>query len=92
MPPIFSIFVTALVENLLALTVNFLVSSPLPNTLTPLSCFLIIFLSFNTSGVTTSPSLKNLSKSLKLIIANLVSNCLLLKPLIGILLYNGEDV
>ena len=62
MPPIFSIFVTALVENLLALTVNFLVSSPLPNTLTPSSSFLIRPTSFNKAISTTVPS-SNLFKS-----------------------------
>ena len=45
-----------------------------------------VFLSFKISGVTTSPSLKNLSKSARLIVAYLVSKFLLLNPLIGILL------
>ena len=46
--------------------------------------------SFKTSGVTTSPSLKNLSKSLKLITAYFVSKRVFLKPLLGILLYKGD--
>ena len=55
-------------ENLFALTVNFLVNSPLPKTLTPLFVAGTNPFSTNNSGVTTVPS-SNLFKSLTLTIA-----------------------
>lgn len=65
----------------LALIVNFFSKVPFPKTLTPFNPFLRILLSNNTSGVTTSPSLKYLFKSDKLIVANLLAKFALLNPL-----------
>ena len=79
MPPASSILVTALLENLFALTVNFLSNEPLAKTLIPHKLFFIIPLSFKISGVTVSPSLKNLFNSSRLIVANSVLNLLFLK-------------
>ena len=71
----------------LALTLSFFVSSPLARILIPSLGFLTIPDSINVSTVTSAP-LSNLSNVLMLIATNSL-RFLFVKPLLGILLYNG---
>ena len=57
-PPLAVIAASADFENLAALTVNFLVNSPLPRTLTPDFSARTIPASLRTAGVTSVPSSK----------------------------------
>ena len=57
-PPLAVIASSADLENLAALTVNFLVNSPLPRTLIPDLSDLTIPHSTSTTGVTSAPSSK----------------------------------
>src|SRR5690606_11233870 len=65
----------------------FLVSSPLPRILTPSLGFLMIPVSINEATVTVAPS-SNLFNTSTLI-ATISFEFRLVKPLLGILLYNG---
>ena len=78
----------AVSENAFALTVSFFVISPFPSTLTPSMRSLIILFSRRAAASTVAPSSKYLSRVLRLITAYSTLP-LLLKPLLGSLLYKG---